>query len=253
MKKRDTPSISDKVCIDPSIGKPLYLQVTGAIKERIAANTWQHDEMISSENELSAAFGISVGTVKKALGVLVEEGVLYRRQGKGTFVARPDFNRSFLRFFRYGREGDSAPVVPTSRVIASGIETAPKAAREALGISARAQVIRIRRIRLLDRTPFILETIFLPYGRFKGFETVDISRELLYPIYARDYGFPVTRADEFLRPEIADAETGRHLGIDPGAAVIQIDRIAYTHGDVPVEFRSGLGRGDRFRYHIEIK
>ena len=88
---------------------------------------------------------------------------------------------------------------------------------------------------------------------FKGFEQVDISKELLYPIYDTKYNTPIIWADEFLWPKIANKKIATVLEIEPGDPVISIERIAYTHGDEPAEFRSSVGRGDRFRYHTEIR
>ena len=97
--------------IDMQSDKPLYMQLVEAIKQKISSNSWKIGMMTPSENELSKEFNISVGTVKKALGILVQEGVLFRRQGKGTFVASPDFSKSFSRFFRYIFRGqDHKPV-----------------------------------------------------------------------------------------------------------------------------------------------
>ena len=97
------PQNNERYRLNLKSSHPLYFQLKELIKLQIADKVWKLDEMIPSENELAAVYDISVGTVKKALSVLVEEGVLYRRQGKGTYVARPDFGKSFIRFFRYGR------------------------------------------------------------------------------------------------------------------------------------------------------
>ena len=99
----------------------------------------------------------------------------------------------------------------------------------------------------------MLEDLYLPQKIFKGFEQVDISQELLYPIYDAKYNTPIIWADEFLWPKIASKKTATVLEIDPGDPVISIERIAYSLEDEPVEFRSSIGRGDRFRYHIEIR
>ena len=75
----------------------------------------------------------------------------------------------------------------------------------------------------------------------------------MYPIYDEKFKTPVIWADEYLRPTIADNDVAEALKIDPGDPVISIERIVYTYGDEPVEVRSSIGRGDKFRYHIEIR
>lgn len=238
--------------LDSRSALPLYQQIKDLIKRQIANNVWRLGEMIPSENELAAGLQVSAGTVKKALADLVNEGVLVRRQGKGTFVARPDFKRSFIRFFRYGL-GSGPGALPASRVLSCRVIDPPAGVRGVLNLTRGERVIAIKRLRLLEDEPLMLEDLFLPRAIFDGFEKKDISRELLYPIYDAEYDTPIVWAEEFLEPRIAEGEAARYLGLKPGAPVIFIERIAYTLGDKPVEFRSSLGRGDRFRYHIELR
>ncbi len=239
--------------IDLKSPEPLYHQLKKLIKRQIANRVWNFDQMIPSESELARIYGVSVGTVKKALSVLVEEGVLYRRQGKGTFVSRPDFKRSFIRFFRYGLGEQKVDDFPSSRVLNSRIVVPPKRVRDTLQLDGRQKVIKIKRLRSIGETPLMLEDLFLPCHIFKGFDQVDISQQLLYPIYDVKYQTPIIWAEEYLCPQIAAAGEAELLGIEVGSPLIAIERIAYTYGDKPVEFRSSLGRGDRFRYHIEIR
>ena len=239
--------------IDIQNDKPLYLQLVDAIKARISQNFWHLGMMIPSENVLSKEFGISVGTVKKALSVLVQEGVLFRRQGKGTFVAGPDFSNSFFRFFRYGSITNQSETMPGSKVLNITVGRADHKAAEILQLQAKEKVIKIERIRTLAEMPIIVEDIVIPYQLFKGFETLSLEDELLYPIYNQRFATPIIRADEYLQPETADKHTATLLEIEENAPVINIERIAYTYGDRPVECRYSLGRGDHFRYHITVR
>lgn len=239
--------------LDSSSYVPLYHQLKEVLKRRIAAGEWKTGQMIPSENELAAVFDISAGTVKKALLELARDGVVVRRQGKGTFVARPDFKRSFFRFFRHGAGQNIEGVIPESRVLFCGTASPPARVREALNLSADRRCLLIKRIRSLHETPLMYEHIHLPRKMFNGFEKIDISQELLYPIYESRFHVPIVWAEEFLEPRLAAGDIAGHLGLAEGDPVIYIERIAYTFRDVPVEFRSSYGRGDRFRYHIELR
>ncbi|KIX12551.1 GntR family transcriptional regulator [Dethiosulfatarculus sandiegensis] len=237
--------------LDIKSAVPLYYQLKELIQAQIADNHWRQGQMIPSENELAEAFKVSSGTVKKALGELVSQGLLTRRQGKGTFVAKPDFNKSFIRFFRFGSKKEG--VFPHSKVLASGtVDPMPEVAK-ALKLEPGQRTILIRRLRILEDIPLMLEDIHLPEEIFKGFDELDISQKLLYPIYDRKYHTPIIWAEEFLKPLTATQEAAGYLAIEPGQAVISIERIAYTYQDRPVEFRKSLGRGDKFSYHIEIR
>jgi GntR family transcriptional regulator len=239
--------------LDLKSPQPLYIQVSDLIKDQIAKKFWQLDEMIPSENEFAATYEVSVGTVKKALSKLVDEGILYRRQGKGTFVNRPDFKRSFMRFFRFGADENLEERLLSSKVLSSDIITPAKRIRSLLKLADNEKTITIKRIRYLNDLPLMLQDLYLPYKIFKGFDEIDISQKLLYPIYDEKFKTPVIWADEYLRPTIADSNVAEALKIDLGDPVISIERIVYTYGDEPVEVRSSIGRGDKFRYHIEIR
>lgn len=244
---------SDRYRLDHRDTKPLYHQLKEIIKLQVNDKVWKFDELIPSENELAALYSVSVGTVKKALSVLVEEGILYRRQGRGTYVARPDFKNSFIRFFRYGLKSGGENQLPTSKVINAAVIRPTKRVKEILRLTGQEKVIDIQRIRYLDKVPLMVEHIYLPQRVFPGFDHIDISQQLLYPIYDKKYNTPIVWADEYLWPSIVDSEAAGHLEIQPGDPVICIERIAYTNGDRPVEYRASVGRGDRFRYHIEIR
>lgn len=243
----------NKIVIDITNEKPLYLQLAEAIKQKISSNTWKIGMMIPSENELSREFVISVGTVKKSLGILVQEGVLFRRQGKGTFVATPDFSKSFSRFFRYGQKGDVTGEAPGSVINDMSVIIPPAPIAEVLQLETNAEVLRIKRVRTLQEIPFSVEELYLPYVRFKGIEEVSLEDKLLYPIYNEQFATPIIWADEYLQPDVADQDTASALGIDVGAPVMCVERLAHTYEDIPVEWRRSLGRGDSFRYHTVIR
>jgi GntR family transcriptional regulator len=232
---------------------PLYLQLKELIKDRIKDNTLRQGQIIESENEMAEMFGVSPGTVKKAFSELCNEGALYRRQGKGTFVSKPDFSRTFFRFFRYGTGDNEEGVMPGSIILASSVISPSPMVKMKLVLPAEEKVIQIKRVRTLMGVPLMVENIFLPERIFRGFDRIDITDKLLYPIFDEKYGIPIIWADEHLEPRVADQESAESLKIKHGDPVIFIERIAYTYGDRPVEFRSGFGRGDRFRYHIQIR
>ena len=244
---------SPKGRLDFNSALPLYFQLKELIQARIADNTWKQGQTIPSENEMAEMYGVSPGTVKKAFAELCSEGILYRRQGKGTFVSKPDFGRAFFRFFRYGLGDDEAGVIPGSIVLSNQVILPPVPVRDTLRLPVEEKVICIQRIRTLMDFPLVVEDLYLPESIFRGFEQIDISDKLLYPIFDEQFATPIIWADEFLEPRVADQKAAQALGIDPGDPVIFIERIAYTYGDRPVEFRSGFGRGDRFRYHIQLR
>lgn len=223
------------------------------IKQRVIENSWQPGMKIPSENEMAREFDLSVGTIKKALGVLVNEGVLFRRQGQGTFIAQPDFSRSFIRFFRYGMTGGKPSEVPGSRILKFEIVRADTEVADILKLGPEEKVYRIKRVRTLLDKPFAVEELYLPYDKFQGIDKIALGNKLLYPIYSREFSVPVIWADEYLQPETIRQDTAAMLEVDERTPVICIERIAYTYGDLPVEFRRSICVGKNFQYHIVIR
>jgi len=220
------------------------------IKQEIANGNWKPEQGIPSESELATNLGISVGTVRTAINGLVHEAILYRKQGKGTFVANPDFP-GYIRFFRFpDREGTNAR--SNAEVVSIRKETPQDRVRNILNLRKREQVIVIRRLRPNRNQPIVMEDIFLPKKTFRNFDRGDFSEDPIYSIYAEKYNVPVIDAHDYYSLRIADREIATTLAIKVGAPVMFIERISYTYNGRPVEYRRCNGRGDLFRCHIAL-
>src|SRR3954470_21771671 len=112
---------------------PRYQQLRDHLVQRIAAGEWAPGEAIHTEAELSTAYEVSTGTLRKAIDLLVADGVLTRSQGKGTFVRRPSFDSSLFRFFRF-KSADGDTVRPAARILARSVEAPDDIVRGALGL-----------------------------------------------------------------------------------------------------------------------
>jgi GntR family transcriptional regulator len=233
---------------------PLYQQLRDEIAQQIAQNVWQPGEAIPTEAELAASHGVAVGTVRKALDTLVADGLVERRQGRGTFVRRPKFDGSLFRFFRY-QERDGARTVPEGRILTREVIDAPPRVRTALRLDPSEKVIHLSRLRLLAGKPVLSEAIWLPRRRFAPLldaEPAEIG-DLLYPAYERLCGEIVARAEETVTVDTAAEDDVRLLGLAHSAPVVVIDRLAFGYDNRPIEWRCTRGSAAEFRYHIEIR
>lgn len=233
---------------------PLYQRLRDELAQRINRQDWRPGELIPSESELASAHGIAVGTVRKAIDLLVADGVLERQQGRGTFVRRARFNSSLFRFFRFQSERGERRV-PQSRILRRETMPAPTAVASALGLEAGSEVIFLSRLRLVDGEPLLAEEIWIERRRFAALIDLDTESfgDLLYPLYEDLCGVVVTSAEETLTVEIADPLKSRLLAREPGAPLVVIERIAFDLERRPVEWRRSRGPADRFRYHVEIR
>ncbi|WP_211222766.1 GntR family transcriptional regulator [Paludibacterium yongneupense] len=233
---------------------PLYQRLRDEFAARIAGQQWRPGDAIPTEAELVKAFGASIGTVRKAIDMLVADGMLERFQGRGTFVRRKRFESTMFRFFRFQNEAGERRI-PQARILRRECVVAPSAVAAALRLPAGAEAIQMTRLRLLDDTPLLVESIWLPRERFAALLDIDTHDfgDLLYALYEERCGQVVASAEETLTAESVDAMHARLLQIQAGAPVIVVERLAYGYDRQPLEWRRSRGPADQFRYHVEIR
>jgi GntR family transcriptional regulator len=227
--------------------RPLYAQVRERLVERIRCGEWKPGQLIPNEFEIAAEFGVSQGTARKAVGALAAEGLVLRRQGRGTFVVEHTPAHVLFRFFNLFDHAGVA-VIPDSRDATSCLAAPDAGERHALGLDEAARVIRIVRTRTRNGAPFIRETISLPELLFPGFVDRPEVANTLYDLFQREYGVLVMRTDDHLSAVAADAATAVALAIPPGTPLLRIARIAFAIDHRPVEWRVSLCHLDRAYY-----
>lgn len=232
---------------DTDDSRPLYAQVREHLVERIRSGEWKPGQLIPNEFEIAAEFGVSQGTARKAISELAAEGLVLRRQGRGTFVVEHTPAHVLFRFFNIVDEAGAA-VIPDSRQASATLADANAEERRVLGLAPAAQVIRIRRTRTREGVAFIAETISLPQALFPGLAGHPEVANTLYDLFQKEYGVLVMRTDDRLSAVAADAEVAAELGVGPGTPLLRIDRIAFGLDDTPVEWRVSLCHLDRAHY-----
>ena len=231
---------------------PLYHDVATALERAIREGVWKAGEQIPTEPELERRFGASRGTIRQAIGALVQQGWLHRQAGRGTFVLGPSFD-SLERYFRYEALPGSAPLVPHNRVLDQALLPADAETAAAFGLAEGAEVAWVRRLRCTAGQPFLLVDSFFPLAVWQVVRGADFSHHPLYDLFKNQYGQFVVAAEEFLRADLATAAEASLLGIEAGAPVIRIERTARSFEERPVEYRRATGRADRFRYHVRLR
>lgn len=233
---------------------PLYARIEAALRARVAAGEWAPGAALPTEPTLAAQYGISQGTLRRALAALEAQNLIERRQGAGTYVTEATSARALFHFFRVETPDGTRPV-PTS--IAHRLETraATPAERGALALAPRARIVVLDRLRLVNNAPVILEAIILPEALFRGF-SLPIGQVLpdeLYVHYQRHHGITVLRVEEHLAAEAAPEEAAARLQVSPGSPLLSVARVAFDVLDRPVELRRALMRTDALRYAVELR
>jgi len=237
--------------VDRIDAKPLYVQVQRALSERIHSGVWEPGRPLPNEFQLAAEFGVSQGTVRKALDALAAEHLVERHQGRGTFVARHTSDTVHFRFFQLYDPGGR--IHPESRDVQVAVATADADERAALALEPKGRVIRITRTRTHADRPIIDERISISHARFAALLDQDTIPNTLYDLYQTEFGVTVARVEESLRAGAAEPDTAAKLECDVGAAILIIERIAFDYSGQPVELRVSHCLTDTVHYHTTLK
>ena len=230
--------------------QPLYLQIKALVMQSLEAGEWKPGEAIPSETELAQRYQVSQGTVRKAIDALATEHIVVRRQGKGTFVATHTEERaSNFRFLRI-RSTDGADEHPVSRLVDVRRAKAPADIARMLAIRTGEAVIVLRRILEYLGDPVVLDEITLPASLFKGltrarYESYPGST---YSFFETQFGVRMVRAEERITAIAADPASAAILRIPAHTPLLAVERVAYTYGDRPVEWRRGLCTTKKHHY-----
>jgi len=232
---------------------PLYRQIKSLILQGLASGEWHPGEAIPSEAELAVRFNVSQGTVRKAIDEMAAENLLVRKQGKGTFVASHNDPRAFFRFLRIvPLDGSVTPAqsVPLECWRAkAGVEAA-----RTLHIAVAAPIIVVRRLLKFAHKPVVVDEIYLPGDIFQGLslEVLQAYQGSIYSLFESQFGVRMIRAEERIRAVAADRGSAELLAVAEGSPLLSVERVTYTYGDKPVEWRRGLYSTAEHYYHNEL-
>lgn len=232
---------------------PLYQRLRDEFLLQIAEGRWVPGTPIPTETEMTREYSVAIGTVRKAIDTLVQDGILDRQQGRGTFVRRPEFTRSLSRFFRQVDQQGNVRI-PESDILSLESEPASQHVRQTLALGESTRVIHLERVRRMDGKPLSHERIWLPQTRFATLLDTpkDALGDLLYPTYETLCGQLIAHAQETLSVGTADALTSALLGVAVETPVVVIDRLATGFDGTPLELRRSYGIASDFRYQIDI-
>lgn len=234
------------------IGTPLYKEVKRKITDSLRRGEWKPGGIIPSERMLSERFGVSLGTVRKAVDELTAEKLLIRHQGRGTYVASHTGDRQFFYFFHIIRH-DGHKEYPTVELIrfAKGKADAVEAAR--LGVAPGTRVFHFADCLSIGGEPVIVDEITLPESLFPGLTEKKLRERpsTLYHYYQTAYDVIVVRTEEHLRAVAANEFHAGVLGISPGEPLLLIARVGFSYRDQPVELRRSFVNTRNYEFFKE--
>lgn len=236
---------------DREPGQSRYGALAAALRERVIAGEWPPGSALPSEQTLASEHGVALGTMRRALELLVQQGLVERIHGRGTFVRAGLSGATMMRFFRFG---DQAGEVPTSRILSRQLASLSAEAARALGMAKGEPALKLRRLRSIGGEPCLLEDLWLPLPLFQPLADAEPQQwgDLLYPLYAERCGVHVHRAVDEIRFDTLSASDARALGLPAGHPCAKVLRQAFDRVGRCIEYRITRGDAHAFHYTVSI-
>jgi GntR family transcriptional regulator len=230
------------------MSRPVHICIRDDLRARLLAREWSAGERLPSEADLAANYGVARMTIRQAIGALALEGVVVRRQGVGTFAVDQRPVGWTSKVFSFAEEMRRQGHEVQAKLLGTAVEQPPPAAREALQLHPSAASVLVRRVRLVDGSPVIVESSWLPNARFAGLATDPLLNGSLYAMLEKSYGVSVARVTQVLAGGVADQQDAAVLDLRAGAPVLLNTRTAYDGSGRPVEFAVTVWRS---KYLVE--
>jgi GntR family transcriptional regulator len=229
-RARGGPATSGPPRPDTGHRQPKYLRIYAELRDRISSGQWPPGRPLPAQHELAGQFGVSVMTLRQALQLLTDDGLIEARHGSGTYVAaRYAYDLGHLRSFASDLGAQGAGI--TTVLLAAEAVTPPADVGARLG--APGEVFRLRRLRLAGGQPLIVQTSYLPAALAQAVEPEDLGHRGLYAILAQ-HGLAVTRASETISATTLGPDDARDLARAAASPALLSHQVSFTEAGVPV-------------------
>lgn len=232
---------------------PLYDQVEEILRQAIRAGDLEPGQPLPSEPELAATFGVSRLTVRRSLGDLQRAGLIVRRHGVGTFVARVTEAQIIPSSLSFTKNMQMVGLEPTSTVISLTEASCPDFVAGALEIAEGDPVLVLERLRLADSEPIALERAWLNGFHVPHLDPQAVEQGSLYDYLAVRHGIEVVAMDQTMEPVILSTSEADLLHSKEGAPAILSEIVGYSQEGIPVEYTRSLTPAGRARFHFHFR
>lgn len=231
------------------MGSPIYIRIHNSIKESIEEGKWKVGERIPAERELAEKFGVSRMTLRQAVQTLVDEGILERRVGAGTFVAREKVQEKMSGITSFTEIMKTQGKQPSSKTVSYQVTMPSLSECEHLKLKADTTILRMERIRYADEVPICFEITTLPYDLVKNYQRSQITKSL-YQTLAH-HGLHVGHAQQIVSASSASEKIADYLKIKRGAPILKLRQITQLSNGRPFEYVQTQYAGERFEFYLE--
>lgn len=227
-----------------------YLQLKENLIAEIVRGTYKPHERLPSQRELGEEYSLSHMTVRRAINELIQEGVIYAKQGQGLYVAEPKVQAELGPLYSFTEDMRLRGMKASSRTLQARITTASTMLAHTLQVVVGAPLVHFHRLRLADGMPMALQTIYLPHALCPDLLEHDLEKGSLYEILRLHYGLHLESAESAAVADLASEEEAALLQLTTPAALLVTEQLTYLDSGVPIEFARSIYRADRYRLQI---
>lgn len=249
----DIDYIKKNFQFSPESNVPLYVQLAAFIKIQIQADILKAGDKLITEDSLCKALNISRTTVRQAMDRLVEEGLINRYRGKGSYVADQKLKRNINYMYNFSDNIRDAGAEPTSMVIQHKIVDVDENVAELLQLPrGQSKAFLLKRLRCANNEPIILETTYIPSYLCPGIEKLDFSTASLYSTLINNYSLSLYHAVETIEAILIDSSEAKHLKCKPKGPGYRIERISHLDSGYVFEFTTSVTRADKCIFKLDL-
>ncbi|MFB4167685.1 GntR family transcriptional regulator [Virgibacillus sp. JSM 102003] len=238
--------------LDHNANKALYLQIKDVLVKRIQDGVWGAQSLIPTERELMKEFDVSRTTIRQAISVLVQIGLLEKTQGRGTLVKPQKLVGSLGRLKGFAEEVVEKGHIPQSKLLRTEFSDLLFTEKSMLNVKEDESILLIERIRFADDMPIAFERTCWPYNIGSILMQYDLNAARYYEIL-ENHNIYLHKASEKIYAINATQDEADLLGIRPGEAMLEMNRLSFGMNNHPIEYTKTKYRSDQYHYDIELK
>ena len=228
---------------------PLYVQLMDELEASIRNGVYKPGDKIMTEAEMAREYGVSLITVRKAVGSLMEKGLVVRKQGKGTFVTKPKYSRNMKKLQSFTEMCEQMGVKPGARVLENRLISADKKVADRLGIEPGSNVVYISRLRLADGEPVQVEKSYFPL-KYAFLLEEDLNDGSMFECLKEKAGAKVASSEKMIELCRATADEAALMDVKKGDYLLFVKSTAYDENGEPMYAGIQLINGDRFSLYV---
>lgn len=228
---------------------PLYVQLMEELETSIRNGVYKPGDKIMTEAEMAKEYGVSLITVRKAVGSLMEKGLVVRKQGKGTFVTKPKYSRNMKKLQSFTEMCEQMGVKPGAQVLENRLIMADKKVADRLGIEPGSNVVYISRLRLADGEPVQVEKSYFPL-KYAFLLEEDLNNGSMFECLKEKAGAKVASSEKMIELFRATAEEAALMDVKKGDYLLFVKSTAYDENGEPMYAGIQLINGDRFSLYV---